>query len=255
MTPYEILLSESQERMLIIAKQGKEDLVRQIFDKWDVTWAEIGRVTDDGMMRVRNNGSVAADIPAKPLADEAPLYSREAKAPRTAGTSDAKEFLKTIPFPSDSSVNAVTFVRDSLRDCCERLRSLRRIGFIASSITWFARARSSGPVPMPRSFVCAKLIKFWQRRPTGIRSIAGSTARGRAHRGGGSGRYCHLFGRRPLAVTDNLNFGDPTNRKSSGNSAKQWKAQRKRAARSAPRSPAAMSLYIMRVRRARSIRR
>src|SRR5256714_364041 len=84
MTPYEILLSESQERMLIIAKRGRENVVREIFDKWDVPCAEIGRVTDDGMMRVRNNGSVAAEIPAKPLADEAPLYSREAKSPTRA---------------------------------------------------------------------------------------------------------------------------------------------------------------------------
>src|ERR1700731_2092767 len=79
MTPYETLLSESQERMLIIAKRGKENLVREIFEKWDVPCAEIGRVTDDGMMRGRNNASVAAEIPAKPLAEEAPLYSREAK--------------------------------------------------------------------------------------------------------------------------------------------------------------------------------
>src|SRR6266568_4948510 len=79
MTPYEILLSESQERMLIIAKRGKENLVREIFAKWDVPCAEIGRVTDDGMMRVRNNGSIAAEIPAKLLAEQAPLYSREAK--------------------------------------------------------------------------------------------------------------------------------------------------------------------------------
>src|SRR5438874_2265963 len=84
MTPYEILLSESQERMLIIAKRGRENIVREIFEKWDVPCAEIGRVTDDGMMRVRNNGSLAAEIPAKPLADEAPLYSREA----TKGSAD-----------------------------------------------------------------------------------------------------------------------------------------------------------------------
>ena len=57
MTPYEILLSESQERMLIIAKRGQENVVREVFEKWDVTCAEIGRVTDDGMMRVRNNGT------------------------------------------------------------------------------------------------------------------------------------------------------------------------------------------------------
>src|SRR5213082_3264810 len=89
MTAYEILLSESQERMLIIARRGKENLVREIFEKWDVPCAEIGRVTDDGMMRVRNNGAIAAEIPAKPLAQEAPLYSREARKPPTvAGIDD-----------------------------------------------------------------------------------------------------------------------------------------------------------------------
>src|SRR3954470_3745638 len=80
MTPYEILLSESQERMLIIAKRGREDVVREIFEKWDVPCAEIGLVKDDGMMRVLNNGVVVAEIPARQLADEAPLYEREAKA-------------------------------------------------------------------------------------------------------------------------------------------------------------------------------
>ena len=89
MTAYEILLSESQERMLIIAKRGKENLVREIFAKWDVPCAEIGRVTDDGMMRVRNNDAIAAEIPAKPLAEEAPLYSREA-TPVAAAVSDRR---------------------------------------------------------------------------------------------------------------------------------------------------------------------
>src|SRR5437762_1766284 len=88
MTPYEILLSESQERMLIIAKRGYENVVREVFEKWDVPCAEIGHVTDDGMMRVLNNGSVAAEIPAKPLAEEAPLYSRQAKAPTGAAIYD-----------------------------------------------------------------------------------------------------------------------------------------------------------------------
>src|SRR5467141_4176861 len=90
MTPYEILLSESQERMLIIAKRSKENLVREIFDKWDVPCAEIGRVTSDGMMRVRNNGAIAAEIPAKALAEEAPLYSREAKKPTAEVAEDAE---------------------------------------------------------------------------------------------------------------------------------------------------------------------
>jgi phosphoribosylformylglycinamidine (FGAM) synthase-like enzyme len=81
MTPYEIMLSESQERMLIIVHKGHEDEVKRIFDKWDLPWAEIGHVTDTGQMIVRNNGTVVADIPAKKLADEAPVYQREAREP------------------------------------------------------------------------------------------------------------------------------------------------------------------------------
>src|SRR5271166_5503366 len=81
MTPYEIMLSESQERMLIIVQKGREDEVKRIFDKWDLPWAEIGQVTDTGRMVVRNRGEVVADIPAKKLADEAPIYQREAREP------------------------------------------------------------------------------------------------------------------------------------------------------------------------------
>src|SRR5262245_39682766 len=80
MTPYEIMLSESQERMLIIVKKGHEQTVVDIFEKWDLPYAEVGVVKDDGMMRVLNNGQVVAEIPARQLADEAPLYEREAKA-------------------------------------------------------------------------------------------------------------------------------------------------------------------------------
>src|SRR5438046_8734114 len=81
MTPNEILLSESQERMLIIAKRGKGNIVREVFEKWDVPCAEIGNVTDDGMLRVRNNGVIAAEIPARLLAEVARLYLGEANAP------------------------------------------------------------------------------------------------------------------------------------------------------------------------------
>src|SRR6476659_2274752 len=87
MTPYEIMLSESQERMLIIVQKGREDEVKRIFDKWDLPWAEIGHVTDTGRMVVRNHGQLCADIPAKKLADEAPVYQRESREP---------EYLKAV---------------------------------------------------------------------------------------------------------------------------------------------------------------
>src|SRR5438045_5950122 len=95
MTPYEIMLSESQERMLIIAKRGREGVVREVFDKWDVPCAEIGRVTSDGFMRVRNDGVTSVELSAKSLADEAPLYSREARNLGAEGAKDAEWIKET----------------------------------------------------------------------------------------------------------------------------------------------------------------
>jgi phosphoribosylformylglycinamidine synthase subunit PurL len=76
MTPYEIMLSESQERMLIVADKGREDEVFAVFKKWGLDAVTIGHVTDDGMLRVRNHGEIVAEIPNRELADEAPLYDR-----------------------------------------------------------------------------------------------------------------------------------------------------------------------------------
>jgi phosphoribosylformylglycinamidine synthase len=78
MTPYEMMLSESQERMLMVLKPGREDEAEAIFRKWELDFAVIGRVTETGRMVLRWNGEIAADIPLAPLADEAPLYDRPA---------------------------------------------------------------------------------------------------------------------------------------------------------------------------------
>src|SRR5512138_1836505 len=135
MTPYEIMLSESQERMLIIVQRGREEEVKRIFDKWDLPWAEIGVVTDTGRMVVRHHGQVVADVPAKKLADDAPVYQREAREPayiqqvrafRLDGVSDTKDpaaDLKTLlAWPTIASKNWVYrqydhMVRDGTSIC------------------------------------------------------------------------------------------------------------------------------------------
>jgi phosphoribosylformylglycinamidine synthase len=76
MTPYEMMLSESQERMLMVLKPGREAEAEAIFRKWELDFAVIGRVTDTGHMVLKWNGEIAADIPLAPLADEAPVYER-----------------------------------------------------------------------------------------------------------------------------------------------------------------------------------
>src|SRR6202171_276244 len=146
MTPYEILLSESQERMLIIAKRGEENVVREIFDKWDVPCAEIGRVTDDGMMRVRNNGAIAAEIPAKLLAEEAPLYSREAKPP------------SPVAAVYDRRINELPKI-----DNHEALRQLLRDPTIASK-NWVSRQSDhtvrAGTVVKPGSDAAVFFVRY-----------------------------------------------------------------------------------------------
>jgi phosphoribosylformylglycinamidine synthase subunit PurL len=200
MTPYETLLSESQERMLIIAKRGKENLVREIFDKWDVPWAEIGRVTDDGMMRVRNNGSIAAEIPAKPLAEEAPLYTREAKPP------------SSIAAVYDRRISDLPKI-----DNHKALRELLRDPTIASK-NWVYRQYDhtvrTGTLVKPGSDAAVFFVRY-ANKILAATSDCNSLYCALDPREGAkiavaeAARNLTCSGAKPLAVTDNLNFGNP----------------------------------------------
>jgi phosphoribosylformylglycinamidine synthase len=120
MTSYDLMLSESQERMLIIVHKGREEEVKRIFDKWDLPWSEVGIVTDTGRMVVKHHGQVVADIPAKKIADESPVYQRDSKEPeylktvrafrldQIPQTQDAKaDLLKLLAWPTIASKNWV----------------------------------------------------------------------------------------------------------------------------------------------------
>src|SRR5256886_1136133 len=203
MTPYEILLSESQERMLIIAKRGEENVVREIFDKWDVPCAEIGRVTDDGLMRVRNNGAIAAEIPAKPLAEAAPLYSREARKP-TADHADKTDLLQELSAKSAKSV-------------VESLRELLRDPTIASK-NWVYRQYDhtvrTGTLVKPGSDAAVFFVRY-ANKILAATSDCNSLYCALDPREGAkiavaeAARNLTCSGAKPLAVTDNLNFGNP----------------------------------------------
>src|SRR6266567_3191082 len=200
MTPYEILLSESQERMLIIARHGKEDVVREVFEKWDVACAEIGRVTSDGMMRVRNNGDIAAEIPAKALADEAPLYSREVKpASSVAAVYDRR--IENLPDI----------------DTHEALRQLLSNPTIASK-NWVYRQYDhtvrTGTIVKPGSDAAVFFVRY-ANKILAAATDCNSLYCALGPREGGkiavaeAARNLTCSGAKPLAVTDNLNFGNP----------------------------------------------
>jgi phosphoribosylformylglycinamidine synthase subunit PurL len=199
MTPYEILLSESQERMLIIAKHGKGNIVREVFEKWDVPCAEIGNVTDDGMMRIRNNGSLAAEIPAKSLAEEAPLYSREAKAPTVAGVHDHR--IDSLP----------------KTDNHQALRRLLRDPTIASK-NWVYRQYDhtvrTGTIVKPGSDAAVFFVRYANKILAATTDCNSLYCTLNPREGGKiavaeAARNLTCSGARPLAVTDNLNFGNP----------------------------------------------
>jgi len=108
MTPYEMMLSESQERMLMVLKPGREAEAEAIFRKWELDFAVIGEVTDTGRMELVWNGETVADIPLDPLADEAPLYERPYAVPKAAepltdipeSTDIAADLLKLMASPN-----------------------------------------------------------------------------------------------------------------------------------------------------------
>jgi phosphoribosylformylglycinamidine synthase subunit PurL len=197
MTAYETLLSESQERMLIIVKGGQEEQVRQIFEKWDLPYALIGRVTGDGMMRVRENGEVRVEIPASKLADDAPVYAREERPPVPEPELD----LQTVP--------AV--------DVAEALVRLLGHPTIASK-RWLYRQYDhtvrAGTVVPPGSDAAVFYVREAGKFLAATADCNGLYCRLDPREGARiavaeAARNLVCSGAIPLAVTDNLNFGNP----------------------------------------------
>ena len=139
MTPYEIMLSESQERMLLVARRDRLDEVLAIFHKWELDAVEIGRVTDSGRVVLFFEGRIVADLPAAPLSDRAPVYDR----PRAALAARRRPALAR-PSPSPPTTAPCS------GSCSPRPTSPRSPGSGRSTTTWSRPTRSSGRAATPR---------------------------------------------------------------------------------------------------------
>jgi phosphoribosylformylglycinamidine synthase subunit PurL len=204
MTPYEILLSESQERMLVVAKAGHDEEVRKILHKWELDAAVIGHVTDDGLYRVRENGKVVCEIPGEPLVNGCPTYTREGVESETV-----KQLREWSPTSIDTSAVA--------REPAAVLKRMIAAPNLASR-RWiynqYDTTVRTNTVVVPGG-------------DAGVLRIRG-TSRGIAASIDCNGRYVYLnprrgamiavaeaarnvvcVGARPRAATDNLNFGNP----------------------------------------------
>jgi len=195
MTPYEIMLSESQERMLIIVTKGREQVVRDIFEKWDLPYAEVGVVNDDGMMRVRQGPRIVAEIPAAKLAEDAPIYTRDTAprpAPQPLGDLPDTDPLTALPallaHPSIASKNWVYRQYDHMvrAGTCVLPGSDAAVFLVREADKILAATTDCN------ALYCAADPR------EGARIAVAEAARNLA-----------CSGARPLAVTDNLNFGNP----------------------------------------------
>ena len=202
MTPYEMMLSESQERMLLVAERGREGEVFAVFQKWGLDAVEIGRVTDDGKLRVLNHGRVAAEIPAHALAEEGPRYERPIAAPKA---------------PAASGAPLVEFAREGT-DLTGNFRRLLASPAIASKY-WVTEQYDSmvrtntrvGPGSGDAAVVRLKETKRALALSTDGNGRWGflSPRLGAMHAVAEAARNVACTGARPIAATNCLNFGNP----------------------------------------------
>ena len=202
MTPYEMMLSESQERMLLVAERGREREVFDVFHKWGLDAVEIGRVTEDGKLRVLNHGRVAAEIPAHALAEEGPRYERPIAAPKAAAAPGAP---------------LIEFAREGA-DLTENFRRLLASPAIASKY-WVTEQYDSmvrtntrvGPGQGDAAVVRLKESKRALALSTDGNGRWGflSPRLGAMHAVAEAARNVACTGARPIAATNCLNFGNP----------------------------------------------
>ena len=197
MTAYEMMLSESQERMLMVLRPDRQDIARAIFEKWELDFAVIGRLTDTGRIVLRHGGVVEADIPLAPLADQAPLYHRpytETPPPAPLGEVDdpagiAAALLTLIGCPDlcsrawiwdqyDSTVGGQTVKRPGAADA-----AIVRVDGQAMALALTTDCTPRYCMADPYAGGAQAVAEAW--------------------------RNITATGARPLAITDNMNFGNP----------------------------------------------
>ena len=205
MTPYEMMLSESQERMLIILEDGKEENAKKIFDKWDLDFVVIGKTTNTNNLTLKFNNKTQAEIPIEALASKAPIYDRKwiKKKPqkKEINSKDLKKIkiedalIKVLSSPNHSNKSWITNQYDQSVMCDTALKSgsdaaIIRIHnkdkAIAVSVDSSANYCKSHPLTGGKQIVCEN----WRNLVT--------------------------VGAKPLAITNCLNFGNPENKEIMG---------------------------------------
>jgi phosphoribosylformylglycinamidine synthase len=207
MTPYEIMLSESQERMLLVAERGREHEVLAVFKKWGLDAMVVGQVTEGGLMRVKDHGKTVAEIPAHPLAEEGPVYNRPltAPAPRVESKKDwfafapeganlTRNFVKLLSSPAIASKRWIT----EQYDTSVRTNTLAGPGASDAAVVRIKDPKT-GAVKRALALATDGNGRWCQLNP----------CVGAMHAVAEAARNVAASGARPIAATNCLNFGSP----------------------------------------------
>jgi phosphoribosylformylglycinamidine synthase II len=203
MTPYDFMLSESQERMLLCAKKGSEQAIIDIFEKWDLDAAVVGEVTDTGNMELFWHGEKCAEVPVDPVSEEAPVLNRPMSKPAYL---DALHSVTINDFDKVSNQEAFETLTKSMEvvdkawiytqyDSMVQTNTIKNGGMLDASVI---RVKENGKA-LAMSADCN--VRYCYIDPKGGGAAATIEA----------GRNVAMSGARPLAITDCLNFGNPEN--------------------------------------------
>ena len=203
MTPYELMLSESQERMLICAKKGYEDKIKAIFDKWDLEAEIIGEVTDSGVMELYWHGELAGSVPIAPLSEAAPILNRPTSRPKYLDEI-SKITINNLPKISnqdafnllirDLNVSNKSLIYDQY-DSTVGTNVIKKAGKLGAAVMRIKQNGSSIAMGME----CNTRHNYVDPKIGAAAAVAAS------------GRKVAMSGATPLAITDCLNYGNPQN--------------------------------------------
>ena len=200
MTPYEMMLSESQERMLMVLKPGKEEMAQAIFEKWELDFAIIGEITDSGRMKLFHKGEMVADLPIDPLAEASPEYDRP-HVP-TPKRHDIKP--EDVTPPADMIATIKTLV-STPNGCSKRWVWEQYDHMVMGDTTGLGRP--GGDAAMVRIHGSNKAVAM--SSDVTPRYVFADPVEGGRQAVAETYRNITATGALPLAITDNMNFGNP----------------------------------------------
>jgi len=201
MTPYEMMLSESQERMLFVVEPQHEEQAKAIFERWGLICAKVGKVTDDGRLRLIRHGEVVGDMPVKALVDECPVYNKPSKVPAYY---EAGAKVDTTRYPEVTDLEGALLKILASPSVASKEWVYNQYDYMVRTETYVRPGSDAAVVGVPGTRKALAMTTDGNGRFAYLDpEVGGKIAVAEA------ARNVVCSGAEPLAITDNLNFGSP----------------------------------------------